>query len=91
MFDKFKVINSISDDNKNYASIIKNYIENYFDSNINICHPDYLYQIVWNNKIDKNELLELYNVSIEKYIIQKRQDIRCLIKKDKFNLQYFRY
>jgi len=87
MFDKFNIINKISNDNKNYSSIIKNYIENYFDSNINIYHPDYLYQIVWNNKIDNNELLILYNISIEKYLIQKKQDIRNLIKKDKFNLQ----
>lgn len=86
MIDKFNVINIIYDNNKNYESIIKNYLENYFESNTHIYHPDYLYQIVWNEKIENHKILELYNNCIEKYIIKIKYDIRNLIKKDKFKL-----
>jgi len=86
MIDKFHIINFTHDTDKDYKSIIKNYIENYFESNITVYHPDYLYQIIWNKKIDTTDICELYNSSIEKYIIKIKFEIRNLIKKDKFKL-----
>ena len=87
-YDKFNVItnnfNKIED--INYDSIIKNYIENYFESEINIYHPDYLYQLVWNNKVNINKITELYNNSIDEYLIHLKQNIRHTIKKDNFSL-----
>jgi hypothetical protein len=84
--DKFNIIHKLNDNNKNYESIIKNYIENYFESEINVYHPDYMYQITWNNKVEKDKLVELYNNYLDKYLIQKCQDLRTLIKKEKFSL-----
>lgn len=87
-YDKFNVItNSFNKvEEINYDSIIKNYIENYFESEINIYHPDYLYQIVWNNKVNINRITELYNNSVDEYLIHLKQNIRHTIKKDNFSL-----
>jgi hypothetical protein len=87
-YNKFNVINNSF--NKeieiNYDSIIKNYIENYFESEINIYHPDYLYQLIWNNKIDEYKIIELFNNSMDEYVIHLKQNIRQNIKKDNFSL-----
>ena len=87
-YNKFNVINNSF--NKeieiNYDSIIKNYIENYFESEINIYHPDYLYQLIWNNKVNEYKIIELFNNSIDEYIIHLKQNIRHHIKKDNFSL-----
>ena len=87
-YNKFNVINNSF--NKeieiNYDSIIKNYIENYFESEINIYHPDYLYQLIWNNKVNDYKIIELFNNSMDEYIIHLKQNIRQNIKKDNFSL-----
>lgn len=67
-------------------SILKNYFENYLESNIHIYHPDYIYQLVWNNKINNNEYCIILIDCITNTVIQKRQYIRNIIKKDKFDL-----
>jgi len=84
--DKFNVIRELNNNNINYNSIIKNYLENYFESNINIYHPDYIYQLIWNNKISIDEINQLQNDIISNILIKKRQNIRNLIKKNKLNL-----
>jgi hypothetical protein len=83
--NKFNIINKLNN-NENSISIVKNYLENYFESDINIYHPDYIYQLIWNNKVDNNIVEQLFNESISNVLIQKRQNIRNLIKKDKFDL-----
>ena len=67
-------------------SILKNYFENYLESNIHIYHQDYIYQLVWNNKINNNEYYTIFKDCITNTVIQKRQYIRYIIKKDKFDL-----
>ena len=85
--DKFNVINMLTDNNDiNYNSIVKNYLENSFESNINIYHPDYIYQLIWNKKINSYDVDQLFNDVIYNALIQKRQNIRNLIKKNKFDL-----
>jgi hypothetical protein len=84
--NKFNVIHTLPINDINYNSIIKNYLENYFELNINIYHPDYIYQLIWNNKISIDEITQLFNDAISNVLIQKRQNIRNLIKKNKFNL-----
>ena len=85
--DKFNIIKPIINNDINFISLIKNYLENYFESEINIYHPDLLHQILWNKKILSNDFLNIYNECIDIHIIQKKQNIRELIKKDKFNLK----
>ena len=84
--DKFNVINKLSDNEINYLSLIKNYLENYFESNINIYHPDYINQLIWNKKINSDDINKIFDEMIANVLIQKRQNIRSLIKKEKFNL-----
>ena len=84
--DKFNVINKLSDNEINYLSLIKNYLENYFESNINIYHPDYINQLIWNKKINSDDINKIFDEMIANVLIQKRQNIRNLIKKEKFNL-----
>ena len=84
--NKFNVIHTLSPDEINYGSVLKNYLENYFESNINIYHPDYIYQLIWNKKVSIDEINKLFNDAISNVLIQKRQVIRTLIKKDKFDL-----
>jgi len=84
--NKFNVINIIPNKEINYNSLIKNYLENYLESNINIYHPDYIYQLIWNNKISIDEVTQIFNDALNNIIIQKKQNIRFLIKKNKFNL-----
>lgn len=85
--NKFNIINKLLSEDTNYSSIIKTYLENFLELDINIYHPDYIYQIIWNNKINNSDLIVLYNYSISNILIKKRQYIRNLLKKEKFNLQ----
>jgi len=85
--DKFNIIKPIINNDINFLSMIKNYLENYCESEINIYHPDLLHQIMWNKKILFNDFLNIFNESINNHIIQKKQNIRELIKKDRFNLK----
>ena len=84
--NKFNVINKISNNEVNYNSQIKNYLENYFESNINIYHPDYISQLIWNKKVNNDDINKIFDEIITNVLIQKRQNIRSLIKKDKFDL-----
>jgi hypothetical protein len=84
--DKFNIIKPLINDDINYESLVKNYLENYFESEINIFHPDLLHQILWSKKISSNNFLTIYYQCFDAHIIQKKQNIRELIKKDKFNL-----
>ena len=70
--NKFNIIHKLPGDNINYNSVIKNYLENYFESNINIYHPDYIYQLIWNNKVCKDEIDQLFNDAISNILIQHR-------------------
>ena len=84
--NKFNVIQKLELDNINYVSVMKNYLENTLESNINIYHPDYIYQMIWSNKINYDELKQIYDEAVSNVLIQKRQNIRNLIKKEKFDL-----
>ena len=84
--NNFNVINKLILKDENYNSIIKNFLENYLESNTYIYHPSYIYQLIWNNNINKNEINIIFNDAISNILIQKRQNIRLLIKKDKFKL-----
>jgi hypothetical protein len=84
--DKFNVIISLSNDNRNYISIIKNYLENYFESGIYIYNIDYIKQIIWNNKIDIEHRKLIINEIIENILIHNRINIRKSIQKEMFDI-----
>jgi hypothetical protein len=86
--DKFNVISKLSEDHDiNYTSLLKNYLENYFEAEINVYHPDYICQLLWNNKLTKNQTIDIYNNIIATTLIKKKQNISTLIKKEKFSLK----
>jgi hypothetical protein len=84
--DKFKIFNELINPSNKYFSILQNYIENYFDSELNVYHPDYIYQIIFQGKIDKSLINNAFDEILEKILIQKKQIIRDLIKKNKYSL-----
>jgi hypothetical protein len=86
--DKFNVISKLSEDHDiNYTSLLKNYLENYFEADINVYHPDYICQLLWNNKLTKIQTIDIYNKIIATTLIKKKQNISMLIKKEKFSLK----
>ena len=86
IYNKFNIIKKLESTNIDYESVIQNYIENYIDTEINIYHPDYIYQIIWNNKIDEDKIKLLFDDALNSEIIKKKQNIKTLINKNKFSL-----
>lgn len=84
--DKFNVIKNDIDNTRNYNSLIKNYIENYIESDINIIHPDRVHQLIWSNKFSPMEITSIIENLLNNFICQKRQNIRSLIKNDSYDL-----
>jgi hypothetical protein len=71
---------------RNYGSIITNYLDNFIESNIHIYHPDYIHQIISSEYIQKNDIKIILTEIIDEFYIKKRENIRELIKKNKFSL-----
>ena len=71
--DKFCIISNLSNElsNEEEMSLFDNYIENLLHSNEKIIITDYLYQIVWNNKIDYYNTVTKHFVN---YIKQKKNN-----------------
>jgi len=84
--DKFNVMKNDIDNTRNYNSLIKNYIENFIESDINIIHPDYVHQLIWNKKFSIMEINSIIENLLNNFICQKRQNIRSLIKSDSYSL-----
>jgi hypothetical protein len=84
--DKFNIIKKIDLENRNYSSLIKNYLENYFESGVTIYHIEYISQIVTSNKITKSEINNIIDELTSNIIIQKKQIIRKEIKKSNFEI-----
>lgn len=84
--DKFNVIMPLFNDNRNYISILKNYLENYFESGIYIYNIDYIKQIIWTNKLDIEHRKLIINEIIENILIHNRINIRKSIQKEMFDI-----
>lgn len=85
ILDKFNVIYPI-DDNNDFKEIIKSYLENYLENNDSIFLSEYIYQLIWFNKICSNDLINIYCLTMNKYIINIKQNIQLLYKKRSFTL-----
>lgn len=84
LIDKFNIIQEFTCQNSDYTSLINNYIENYLESEINIIHPELIYQLVWNNLII--DIDDILNNKLKNYILNLKKTIKSLIKNEKFNL-----
>lgn len=84
--DKFNVIIPLTNDTRNYSSIIKNYLENYIETNSRVYNLDYISQIVWNAKVDTNKRIEIVKEILDNRLIHNRTNIRKSIQKDMFDI-----
>jgi hypothetical protein len=80
--DKFNVLQKLDYESIEYESQINNFFENYLEFDINIIHPDYLYQLFWNNNINFDDQIL---VIFKNYLKKIKNNIKNLIKKDEFN------
>lgn len=84
LVDKFNVIQEFTCQDLDYMSLVNNYIENYLESDINIIHPELIYQLVWNNLI--TDIDDALNSKLKNYILNIKKTIKTLIKNEKFDL-----
>jgi len=83
--DKFNIIQNIEVNDIDYISLINNFIENYLESEVNIVHPVLIHQLVWNNVI--RDIENIINIKLKNYILNLKNTIKNLIKKDKFDVE----
>jgi hypothetical protein len=84
LIDKYNIIeNHVIDKNK-VSTKLENYFENYLESDIKVFIPDYINQIIYFERDNIN--IDFLGNQIEKLLIQRRNNIRNLIKKENFEL-----
>lgn len=88
LYDKYSIIeNHLKDENiKIITSKIENYFENYLSSDIKVLVPEYIEQSIYFNKINLGDLKINIQLSIKNYLIQRRNNFRIFIKKEKLEL-----
>lgn len=84
LVDKFNIIQEFTFQDLDYMSLVNNYIENYLESDINIIHPELIYQLVWNNII--TDIDDVLDSKLKNYILNIKKTIKSLIKNEKFDL-----
>ena len=88
LHDKYGIIENhlINLDVQANTSILENYFENYLYSDIKILAPSYIDQSIYFNKINIPDLIVNIQSLIKDSLIQRRNNIRSFIKKERFEL-----
>lgn len=88
LYDKYGIIENhlISLDIGTNTGIIENYFENYLYSDLKILAPSYIDQSIYFNKINISNLIVNIQSLIKDSLIQRRNNIRSFIKKERFGL-----
>ena len=88
LHDKYGIIENhlINLDVQDNTSILENYFENYLYSDIKILAPSYIDQSIYFNKINIPDLIVNIQSLIKDSLIQRRNNIRSFIKKERFEL-----
>ena len=73
-------------DNNDINNIIINYLENYLNLGIKIIIPSFIDEYLWFINTNNKSLIEDIKILITNYIIQKRNNMRQLIKTNNFNI-----
>ena len=84
--NKYNVILNIEKNlNIDYVSNIINFVENYLESEINIIHPDYLYQLMFNKNYENidNQILVIFKNHLKKVKV----NIKNTIKRNEFSIE----
>jgi hypothetical protein len=89
-YDINNIINNNIEDNNNINDIIINYIENYLNLGIKIIIPsfidEYKFNRYKNTYLHNFQLIDDIKLLINNYLIEKRNNIRQLIKINNFNI-----
>jgi hypothetical protein len=85
--DKFNVIKNHNFMHSNYIEILKNYLENFLESEINIYHPEYIYQIIHSEILSYNQIIDKYMEVIKHYITNVVDTFIKKIKSSKFSIK----
>ena len=88
LYDKYGIIENHLTNLEVQAntSIIENYFENYLYSDLKILAPSYIDQSIYFNKINIADLIVNIQSLIKDSLIQRRNNIRSFIKKERFEL-----
>jgi hypothetical protein len=88
LVDKFKIIenHSKNEDKEQVLSKVSNYFENLINTEYKTLITDYISMIAWFNHVDKTKSSEIINTMIKDHLIQRRNNMRSIIKKNNFEL-----
>ena len=88
IIDKYNIIeNHLGlEDDKKIESKMLNYFENLINSDYKLLLSDYINQALWFNKIPQCNLTENIMDQLKNYLIQRRNNMRIIIKKQNFEL-----
>jgi hypothetical protein len=88
IIDKYNIIeNHICSDTKEQTiSKVTNYFENLINSEYKVLSSDYISMSIWFQQIDPAILIEMVNEHVKNYLIQHRNNIRSIIKRNSFEL-----
>lgn len=88
LIDKFRIIEDHIGlkETKYLEDKVENYFENLINLDFKLLSSDYINQIIWFDKINKSNLASNVSSQIKKYLTQRRNNIRALIKKQNFEL-----
>ena len=86
--DKYNIIENhvCSDTKEQTISKVTNYFENLINSEYKVLSPDYISMSIWFQQIDHTILVDIINEHIKNYLIQHRNNIRSIIKRNSFEL-----
>jgi hypothetical protein len=91
LVDKYNIIenHTQNEDKEQVLSKVSNYFENLINTEYKTLLTDYISMLTWFNHIDKTKASETINMMIKDHLIQRRNNMRSVIKKDNFELSKF--
>ena len=86
LIDKFHIIEDhvTETETKKLVNKVENYFENLINSDYRVLMSDYIKQIIWFEKINKNDLATNICSQIKNFLVQRRNNMRAVIKKQNF-------
>lgn len=88
LVDKFKIIQNHTqyEDKEQVLSKVSNYFENLINTEYKTLLTDYISMLTWFNNVDKTKASDTIDTMIKDHLIQRRNNMRTIIKKDNFEL-----
>jgi hypothetical protein len=88
LVDKFNIIenHTFQEDKEHVLSKVSNYFENLINTEYKTLLSDYISMLVWFKKVDTSKMTDIICMLIKDYLIQRRNNMRVVIKKNNFEL-----